>query len=222
MTFALQPNLIGVIADLTKDRLRIIEKVAAYHSVDLASMNALQRRLIAEDLGNPSACEISRVHQVCSAAVSTYQDWLRTGRRLVTLDNIDDYDLTNGTHYFRLDDFPTISLSAGQSLSLEGAFVSSKRKPVVKSDYAVTVLLSGDPGPRLAEMNLRELIQHQSNIVMTTWDADNQMPMIVVCGQPEIENCPAILAGVEKVWELLANRFEYGRCAPESSPPKLC
>ncbi|URK87815.1 hypothetical protein LP421_08510 [Rhizobium sp. RCAM05350] len=221
MTFPLHPNLIGVLSDVTKERLKSISQVATEHTQDLASEHALQCHLIAEDLGNPSESEASAMYQASSIAVSTYYDWLERGRWLTTLDNIDDHDLTKGTHYLLLDEFPAISVGPGEDLCLEGAFVSGQEKPSGGREYAVTVLLSGDPGPRVAAMRLKELMQHQSNIVMTTWDADNQRPIIAFCGRREVATHPETLAGIEKVWSILAHRLGYGDFTPTTTQLKL-
>jgi hypothetical protein len=221
MTFPLHPNLIGVLSDATKERRKFISQIAAKHSQDPNSEHELQRQLIAEDLGNPSESEASVMHQASSIALSTYSDWLRRGRWLTTLDDIDDQDLTKGNHYLRLDEFPTISMDSGEDLHLEGAFISSQGTSSGGREYAVTVLLSGDPGPRIAAMNLKELMQQQSNIVLTTWDADNQKPLIAFCGRPEIASHPETLDGVEKLWSILAHRLGYGNFNPTTTQVKL-
>jgi hypothetical protein len=85
----------------------------------------------------------------------------------------------------------------------------------------VTVLLSGDPGQRVAAMRLKELMQHQSNIVMTTWDAENQKPIMAFCGRQEVATHPETLAGIEKIWSILASRLGYGDFTPTTTQLKL-
>jgi len=221
MTIPLHPNLIGVLHDATNERLKSITQVAAELSNDVSGRHALQTRLIGEDLGNPTESEASVIRQALSIAVSTYSDWIERGRWLVTLDDVDDRDLTAGTHYVRLSDFPAISMGEGEDLHLEGAFVSSQENPKGRRDFAVTVLLSGDPGPRLPSMSLKELMQHQSNIVMTTWDVDAQRPIIAFCGRKELASHPETFAGIEMIWANLANRLGYGEFTPITAQLKL-
>ncbi|MDX0679753.1 hypothetical protein GOL39_27715 [Sinorhizobium medicae] len=220
MTFPLHPNLIGVLYDATKQRLKSISKLASEHTHDLTSQVALERRLIIEDLGNPLESETSAMHQASSIAVSTYCDWLEHGRRSTTPDYIDDHDLTQGTHYLRLDEFPAISLGSGEDLHLEGAFISSQGNSSGGREYAVTVLLSGDPGPRVAAMSLKELMRQQSNIVTTTWDADDQKPEIAFCVRPEVATHAETVAGIEKIWSILAVRLGYGEFIPSQAQLK--
>jgi len=220
MTFPLHPNLIGVLSDATKERLKSISRVATEHTQDLASEHALKCQLIAEDLGNPSESDASAMHQASSIAVSTYYDWMERGRWLTTLDDIDDHDLAMGTHYLLLDEFPVISVGPGEDLCLEGAFVSCQENPSGRRECAVTILLSGDLGPHVAAMRLKELMQHQSNIVMTTWDADNQRPIITFCARTEVATHPETLAGIEKVWSILAVRLGYGEFIPSEAQLK--
>ncbi|MDR5010577.1 hypothetical protein RMS29_005875 [Agrobacterium rosae] len=220
MTFPLHPNLIGVLSDATKQRLISISQVASEHSNDLTSQREMERQLISKDLGNPSESEASAMHQASSIAVSTYCDWLESGRRWTTPDYIHDHDLTQGTHYLRLDEFLAISLGSGEDLHLEGAFISSQGKSSGGREYAVTVLLSGDPGPRIAAMSLKELMQQQSNIVTTTWDADNQKPEIVFCVRPEVSTHTETVAGIGKIWSILAVRLGYGEFIPSQAQLK--
>lgn len=220
MTFPLHPNLIGVLSDATEQRLKSISRVASEHSRDFTSQVALARRLISEDLGNPLESEASAMHQASSIAVSTYCDWLEHGRRSTTPDYIDQHNLTQGTHYLRLDEFPAISLASGEDLNLEGAFISSQCNSSGGREYAVTVLLSGDPGPSVAAMSLKELVQQQSNIVSTTWDANNQKPQIVFCVRPEVSTHTETVAGIEKIWSIIAVRLGYGEFIPSQAQLK--
>lgn len=221
MTIPLHPNLIGVLYDATNERLKSIAQVATELSNDPPSRHALQKQLIGEDLGKLSESEASAIRQACSIAVSIYSDWIECGRLLMTLDNIEDRDLTRGTHYLRLEDFPAVSLGEGGDLHLEGAFVSSQEDLTGRRDYAVTVLLSGDPGPRLTAMSLKELMHHQSNIVMTTWDVEAQRPTIAFCARNELAAHPETLAGIEMIWANLANRLGYGEFMPTTAQLKI-
>ena len=221
MNSPLHPNLIGVLSDVTKDRLNLISQVANEHSRDPASHYTLRRQLIAEDLGHPSQSETSMMHQASYIAVSTYQDWLKHGGWLTTLNNITEHDLGTGTHYLRLTEFHTVQVGSGEELHLEGAFVSGQDNSFGERDYAVTVLLSGDPGPRVAVMGLKELMQHQSNIVMTTWDAKDQRPVVAFSGRTEIADDPEVMIGIEKIWSTLAPYLGYGDFTPTTSQLKF-
>ncbi|MBO0132298.1 hypothetical protein [Agrobacterium burrii] len=215
MSYPMQPYLIGAISDAIDFQFGRIAAQAAETQRGVSNPEfSFRRALGSAGFGSALGTDNSRIEQACVAAKSTFYEWWKYGRRIIRQGEIDARDVTRGTHYLRLNQFPSISVGS-ETLRLEGAFISGQQHHDGQRDWAMTFLFSGDLERDVGVMSLDELTRHQASMFISTWNADKPGPETAFYGRLRISDHPDVVAAVGEMWSDLTHAVGCGGSTSE-------